>query len=276
MQPYLSKVSNWARRWHFDFAVDKSASVIFTREPASHPPDFYIMNRIIPTAVSTKFLGLHFDRKLNWKIHIQAITDKILKKNNIFSVLVKRNFGPSTQSLITLFKTLIRSKADYGLIVYGAAAKSHLNKLDTALRIPMRLILGSFKCTPTEDLYVETGLEPTSLHREWLAARYTIQLGRKPLNAAYSAVHLTATGPSTLTPTHAPCLTNTTLRVRQINPKAFSLPPETRPILSFPAPWEPPLCKTIWFSDSKNQQQLTQSEQEEKSSHSSKICPLTR
>lgn len=84
---------------------------------------------------------------------------KIFEANNIFAVLAKRKFGPSIQTLVSLYKTLVQSQAKYGLVIYEAVAKTHI---DTAIRISLRTILGAPKSTPTKILYSELGLYPTN------------------------------------------------------------------------------------------------------------------
>ena len=251
LQPFLRKIGEWAVKWKFEFAIEKSVLVTFSRDAASHPPSLKLMGRLIPAADSTKFLGMHLDRKLIWKEHINKVIEKIIKANNIFAVLAKRRFGPSIQTLVLLYKTLIRSQADYGLIVYGVAAKTHMDKLDAALRISLRTILGAPKSTPTEILYSELGLEPTPTRRKWLAARYALRLGRKPLNIAYESAYVAASGPSTLTPSHTQCLSSIIQRVRSIDRQAFALQPDSRPSFFSPPPWQPPLVNVLWFANSK-------------------------
>ena len=179
--------------------------------------------------------------------------DKIIKANNVFSVIAKRHSGPSIRTLALLYKTLIRSQADYGLIVYGTAAATHIERLDVALRVSLRTILGALKSTKREVLYSELGLEPTAQRREWLAAKYCLRLGRKPLNATYASTHTLAhRGPSTLTPSHTPCLSAFLKDVRKIDSNAFALDPDTRPAFYSPPPWQPPLTKALWFQGSKS------------------------
>ena len=254
LQKYLNKVEDWARQWRFEFSVEKSVMVVFTRDAASHPPALQLMNRPIPAAESIKFLGLHFDRKLIWKDHIQRVIGKIIKANNAISTIARRHYGPSIKALVCLYKALIRSQADYGLVVYGTAAKTHIDKLDAALRVSLRTILGAKKSTPTEILYSELGIEPIQLRRELLTATYTLRLGRKPSNAAYASARLTTRNTAALTATHTPCLFSAVQRARQIDSRAFSRPASASPVHAWhssPPPWQSPLIRTYWFPGTK-------------------------
>ena len=59
--------------------------------------------------METKFLGLLFDSKLTFLPHIKMLRNKSLKALNILK------FVSSTASL-NLYRSLIRSKLDYGCI----------------------------------------------------------------------------------------------------------------------------------------------------------------
>ena len=50
---------------------------------------------------------------------------------------------------------MIRSKLDYGCIVYGSDCPSYIKLLDTVHHQGLRLSLGAFRTSPVESLYVE-------------------------------------------------------------------------------------------------------------------------
>ena len=43
---------------------------------------------------------------------------------NLFKIIAHQTRGADQSTLLTLYRTLIRSKLDYGAIVYGSASKS--------------------------------------------------------------------------------------------------------------------------------------------------------
>ena len=81
-----------------------------------------------------RLLGVWFDQKLNWKTHISSVQNHCLNLKKLFSIIANTKFGPPVKVLILLFKTLVRSKIDYGLIAYGNANKSNLEKIDIVSR----------------------------------------------------------------------------------------------------------------------------------------------
>ena len=84
-----------------------------------------------------------------------------------------------------LYRSLIRSKLDYGCLVYGSASKTALAKLDPVRNQGLRLSLGAFRSSPVESLYVEAHEPPLEIRREKLALQYILKLKGNP---AYDVV----------------------------------------------------------------------------------------
>ena len=70
------------------------------------------------------------------------------------------------QALVALHIALVRSQVDYGLVVYGTACNTRMEKIDVALRSSLRTILGAVKSTPSASLYAELGLKPVAFRRK--------------------------------------------------------------------------------------------------------------
>ena len=66
--------------------------------------------------------------------------------------------GADRTTLLKLYRSLVRSKLDYGCIIYGSARKSYLQMLDPIQNQGLRLALGAFRTYPVASLYVEPSL----------------------------------------------------------------------------------------------------------------------
>ena len=60
--------------------------------------------------------------------------------------------GADQKTLLCLYRALVRSKLDYGCIVYGAASNNILKKLDPIHQQGLRIALGAFRTSPVTSL----------------------------------------------------------------------------------------------------------------------------
>ena len=87
-----------------------------------------------------------------------------------------------------LYRSLVRSKLDYGCIVYGSASKTALAKLDPIHNQGLHRSLGAFRPSPVESLDIEAHRPPLEIRREKLGQQHTIKLKASPGNPAYDVV----------------------------------------------------------------------------------------
>ena len=90
--------------------------------------------------------------------------------------------------LLNLYRSLVRSKLDYGSVVYGSARKSYLKSLNTIHHQGLRLALGAFRTSPVESLYAESNEPSLYTRREKLSLQYTTKLAANPKSPAHNCV----------------------------------------------------------------------------------------
>ncbi|GFQ76046.1 probable RNA-directed DNA polymerase from transposon X-element [Trichonephila clavata] len=108
------------------------------------------------------------------------------KALNILKVLANTRWGADRTSLLRLYRALIRSKLDYGSVVYRSACKSLLKILDPVHHQDLRLCLGAFRTSPVESLYAEAYEPPLDLRRKYLCLNYFMNIQSMKTNTAYS------------------------------------------------------------------------------------------
>ncbi|KAK4325410.1 hypothetical protein Pmani_004005 [Petrolisthes manimaculis] len=74
----------------------------------------------------------------------------------------------------------IRSRVDYGSIVYGSASESVLKGVDVVQNACLRVCLGALRCTRIERLEVESQVPPLRLRRDQLMLTYFAKKARVP------------------------------------------------------------------------------------------------
>ena len=92
-------------------------------------------------------------------------------------------------TLLKLYRTLVRSKLDYGCAVYGSAKHYILKLLDPIHHQGLRIALGAFRTSPVQSLYAEAG-EPSLRHRRLkLSMNYFLKLKSLPDNPCHNVIN---------------------------------------------------------------------------------------
>ena len=146
-------------------------------------PVLKLDNDHIQFVKEAKFLGLIWDTKLTFEPHIKYLKARCQKIPEYPESPL--SYSANRTTLLKLYRSLVRSKLDYGFIVYGSASKTVLAKLDPVHNQSLRLGLVAFRSSTVESLYVEAHEHPLEIRREKLALQYTIKLKANPGNPAY-------------------------------------------------------------------------------------------
>ena len=80
------------------------------------------------------------------------------------------------KTLMMIYRSLIRSKIDYGCIVYNSASSRELVSLESVSNEAMRISSGCFRSTPISSLQVITEEPPLQIRRDKLSLKYYYKL----------------------------------------------------------------------------------------------------
>ena len=110
---------------------------------------------------SVKFLGIHIDKHLTWKKHINIISSKISRA--IFAINRLKHFLPHN-ALKTLYYTLIQSHLTYGVQAWGNG--NTVIKLQTLQKRALRIINNKRYRSHTDPIFKsENILKITDIHK---------------------------------------------------------------------------------------------------------------
>ncbi|GFR18873.1 putative RNA-directed DNA polymerase from transposon BS [Trichonephila clavata] len=124
--------------------------------------------------------------ELRIALHRSDLKIRSAKALNILKVLTNTRWGADRTSLLRFYRALIRSKLDYGSVVYSSACKSLLKILDPVHHQGLRLCLGAFRTSPVESLYAEAYELPLDLRRKYLCVNHFMKIQSMKTNTAYS------------------------------------------------------------------------------------------
>ncbi|GFV58231.1 probable RNA-directed DNA polymerase from transposon X-element [Trichonephila clavipes] len=140
LNKHLKLLEKYYDQWKISINVEKSAAVIFTKKRKLPPPPT-MYNTTIPWSQSTKYLGIIFDKNLTWRTHIQHTRNKFRKIMFKLYPLIGRNSELSRDNKVLLFTAVMRPILAYGCPVWGYAAKTNINILDTLQNSTIRMIV---------------------------------------------------------------------------------------------------------------------------------------
>ena len=181
----ISRIYKWGYNNHLNFNPDKTKACLFHKSRTPINLSIKVNNISIPIDDHINILGVHFDRKLNFKHHINR---RIQKLNFVFSRLVNsigNNFGPDTRFITSCYNSLVLP-----ILSYGAPAWSNIlkydnikNKLNSFQRLWMLRITKSASSISTLDAFALTGVLPVEDFISMTCKKYDITLtSRSPSN----------------------------------------------------------------------------------------------
>lgn len=192
IQLTINKLTKWANTNGFRFSPGKTACVLFSRIRGAFPePSLGMNGHDLVVRPQHKFLGVTFDRKLSFLPHIQGLKTKSIKSLNILKILSHRSWGADKETLHRIYMSAVRSGLDYGCMVYGSARPFYLKQLDPVHHEGLRLILGAFRTSPAESLYVEGNEWSLERRRQYLSLCYGIRVRSYPNHPALFSVQNT-------------------------------------------------------------------------------------
>ena len=151
-------------------------------------PTLIIYNSQIPVVSQTKFFGVIFDSKLNFKAHIDYIRQKCEKAMNLLKVFAKMDWGADRSVLLRLYRSFVHSRLEYACAVFSSAHTSYLKKLEPIQNQGLRICLGAFRTSPMQSFYIEANEPPLYLKFDKLCVQYALKLRSNPNNPAYGVV----------------------------------------------------------------------------------------
>lgn len=185
IQNTLLNLEEWSKITGFKFSTLKTKAMLFTRKRNLNRPTLKLYQQNIEYVDKLKFLGVTLDNKLNWSHHIVNLKKECFQRLNILKILGHHKWGAQKEVLLNLYRSLIRSKIDYGCISYGIARPTILKKLDSIHNTAVRISTGAFCTSPVRSLLCEAGEMPLHYRRQQLTMSHIINLARNPNIPSY-------------------------------------------------------------------------------------------
>ena len=127
----MTQLNSWFDINKLTLNTTKTSFTIFKsnrKKIENIPNKIDFANYTIERTTTIKFLGIILDEHLTWNQHIIEVCNKL---KSLFHIFYNIRRYLSKENIKTLYYTLIYSRIKYGLIVYGQASITKLNKIQT-------------------------------------------------------------------------------------------------------------------------------------------------
>ena len=135
----LENINYWVKANRLTLNITKSHYMIFKRRKKlqENLPQVTINNSNLTLVDNTKFLGLKLQSNLKWDQHIYEISRKI---NKYSSLIYLTRHLLNSQSLISIYQSLVYPLLVYCNVIWGNSPQKHLNPLIVSQKRVIRTI----------------------------------------------------------------------------------------------------------------------------------------
>ena len=159
LQKVLNDLVAWGDKTGFSFSDTKSVVMIFNRKSGDNPKiNLKLGDKPLKVVTEKKFLGMLFDNKLDWSLHLEKVKNKCISILNLLKTIASSKRKTNSTILLNVYKSLVLPRLEYGCQAYSSATVDKLRILDPVHHQGLRICLGAFRTTPIESLYVESNI----------------------------------------------------------------------------------------------------------------------
>ncbi|GFW25890.1 RNA-directed DNA polymerase from mobile element jockey [Trichonephila clavipes] len=170
MQFFLDRLQDWLTQWRIAINVDKSQAIIFSKWGVIDPPfQLTLFDDNIQWVSVVRYLGLHIGSRLTYKKHIDYLSEKFWVTIHLAISLVGRNSPLSLENKVILYKQVLRPIITYASPVWGAAAATHMKKIQVIQNKILRLITNAPWYFRNDNIHYDLHMEPISSYITTLA-----------------------------------------------------------------------------------------------------------
>lgn len=157
LQKGLDKISTWLHKWRIRASANKSVHVTFTLRKGDCPP-VHVNNAILPHQDNVRYLGMHLDRRLTWKHHIQTKRQELNIRYKNLHWLLGRNSKLSVDNKLLIYKVILKPVWLYGIELWGSACNSNISIIQRMQNCILRSISGVPWLVTNTEIHKELGM----------------------------------------------------------------------------------------------------------------------
>jgi hypothetical protein len=153
LQSSANEFRNWCSSWKLTIQPTKTELLYFSPHPRKkykNKIEIEVEDVFIKPSTSSRYLGVIFDHKLDWKTHVKHVETKAAPRISLLRFLSKLNPNANIKTMITLYKSLVRSIITYGSIILLTAKEKIWRRLQIIQNKALKASLGLPMYTSTK------------------------------------------------------------------------------------------------------------------------------
>ena len=146
LQRDLDKLSRWCARWRMQLNPEKTKVIIFSMSQTAirAEPALSLYGDLLSYYLLIKFSGVTFDNRMTFTEQFEEILERCNQKFHCSGILANRKWGPSSTTILQIYKQCVRPIFEYGIVFSITVSGSVINKIQRvqnsfitlALRLP--------------------------------------------------------------------------------------------------------------------------------------------
>lgn len=179
LQSHINKIETWSNNWGIKINEEKSAHITFTLKKRTCSK-VKINGHTIPQVDSVKYLGMHLDKKLNWKQHINKKKEQVKQKFKSLYWLLNKKSKLSLESKILIYKSILKPIWLYGIQLWGTTKKSNRQIIERVQTKIIRAILGAPRYVKNKNMLKDMNVKSAEDEAKLASQKYVIRLLNHP------------------------------------------------------------------------------------------------
>ena len=153
----IIKISEWGKTSGAILSIEKCKILHICKKHNCSSISLNINNINIENVQMLKILGIVFDKRYTFKQQCLNLRKQLAARLSIIKYLSSYHSKIHTNTIINVTKSLVLSKIDYCLPIFGWCCKSNLNKIKSPYHNAVRRSLGVFPTSATRNMLAEAG-----------------------------------------------------------------------------------------------------------------------
>lgn len=169
-------INNWCDITGSKISITKTKCLHVCKKLSCSNTNITIQGNQIETVDSLKILGVIFNKRFTWSSHIDVLKKSLQPRLNLIKCIAAKISNSHPTTILNAIRSIILSKIDYGLTIYGKAPISQFKKIQPMYNAAIRLALGALRTTPIRNLMAESGLPNLKQRFESLTSKLIIKV----------------------------------------------------------------------------------------------------